>query len=196
MEDWDEPEINIAWMDEMVRKWQSRTRAVMPVDLVAERAVEHWTKDGLDFYLRENPAWAELGILREHVLEIGRWNGYARFHKLPGILPGIGGIYTYVPVHGGITFFQEWADGSVTYGFDTAHAHSGESPIGDVDWMKLETESMARSIRIAARFERFYLAAGDDNQKKARVLDRMGKFLPLEIRGNIGTMLNLLTGEL
>jgi hypothetical protein len=187
-------------LEEMSRCWQAQTRAVKPVDFVAARAVEHWTKDDLDFYICESPVWPEfkhltdIGIL--HTMTCGQWNGYVRFPKLPGILPGFHGIYTYVPVHGGITFFQEWADGSVTYGFDTAHAYSGAAPIFDIDWIKFETESMGRSIRIAARFERYYLAAGDDNTKKARVLDRMGKFLPLEITGNFGTMLNLLTGEL
>jgi hypothetical protein len=63
-------------------------------------------------------------------------------------------------------------------------------------WMRLETESMARGIQIAGRFERYYLNAQDDNGKKARVLDRMGKFLPVEVQGKLGVIINLLKGEL
>jgi hypothetical protein len=202
MTDEDEFRASADWMEETARRWQSRTRAIREVDWVAERAVEHWRKDDLNFYLCDNPSHAEfkklaeLKIIRDHTMDIGKWNGYVRFPKLPGVLPGCNGIYTYVPVHGGITYFQEWADGSVTYGFDTSHAYSGAAPIYDMDWMKLETESMGRSIRIAARFERYYLAADEDNAKKARVLDRMGKFLPVEVSGNLGVMLNLFTGEL
>jgi hypothetical protein len=197
----DDLQASLEWMEDFSRRMQAQTRGVREVDFIAAEAVEHWTKDGLDFYLCENRAWAEFKKmaamgLGDHTMEYGQWNGYVRFPKLPGILPGYGDIYTYVPVHGGITYFQEWADGSVTYGFDTSHSHSGECPIHDMDWMKLETESMGRSIRIAARFERYYLAAGDDNRKKARILHRMSEFLPVEISGNIGVILNLLKGEL
>jgi hypothetical protein len=189
--------------DELQSNLEARTRGVLPVDTIAEVAVEHWQKDGVDLYICEAPMWEEMQrIYREGILlpsmtrYFGRWNGYCKFAKLPGLIPGRDGIYTYVPVHGGITYFQEWADGSVTYGFDTGHAHSSESPIDDLGWMRLETESMARSIQIAARFERYYLNAGDSNKKKGRVLDRMGKFLPVEISGNFGVMLRLLGGEL
>ena len=192
-----------AQLDELIAKREAQTRAIQEHDFIDANATERWTKDGVDFFICENASWpelkkcADLGIISEmRPLEFGRWNGYARFPKLPGLIPGYKGIYRYVPVHGGITFFQEWVNGSVTYGFDCAHAHSGESPIDDIGWMKLETESMARGIQIAARFERYYLNAGDSNEKKLRVIERMEKFLPLEIGGNMGVMLNILTGEL
>jgi hypothetical protein len=188
---------------ELTRRFDARTRAIRPVDIIAEVAVEHWQKDGVDLYICEAPSWQEMQSMQllhalrgEMTRYFGRWNGYCKFAKLPGLIPGFNGIYTYVPVHGGLTYFQEWADGSVTYGFDTSHAYSAESPIDDLGWMHLETESMARSIQIAARFERYYLNAGDSNKKKGRVLDRMGKFLPVEISGNFGVMLRLLGGEL
>jgi len=197
------PEINEI-IDRLARRIEARTRAVVDVDFIAAGAAEHWQKNEVDLYICESPAWAEFkeayaaGVLmRDHSKTHGRWNGYARFPKLPGVLPGREGIYTYVPVHGGITFFQEWADGSVTYGFDCGHLWSHESPIKELGWVRLETESMARGIQIAGRFERFYLNAGDDNEKKARVLGRMGKFLPVEdIRSNLGIVINLLKGEL
>jgi hypothetical protein len=194
-----------AEIDRMVRRLESRKRAVVEVDFIAKRAIEHWEKDGLDFYLCETPIKEDLEKMKDipelkkaHSLlrRLGELNGYVCFPKLPGLIPGYHGIYTYVPVHGGITFFQEWADGSCTYGFDTGHSDSYKSPIRDKGWMKLETESMARGIQIAARFEPYYLKAGEDNQKKARVLDRMGKFLPLVIMGNFGAMMNLLSGDL
>lgn len=195
-------------LEELQRRREAASRAVRDVDFIAESAVEHWTKDGLDFYLCENRAWQgmqsravrdalkSVSDLSDPMLDFGQWNGYVKFPKLPGILPGYRGIYTYIPVHGGLTFFQEWADGSCTYGFDCCHGYSGHSPIKDKDWVKLEAESMGRSIRIAARFEKYYLKAGDDNRKKARVLDRMGQFLPVELGGNTGIMFNLLGGEL
>lgn len=191
----------ITRLEAMNRRREAESRAVIEVDFIAEGATEHWVKDGLDFYICQNALWDELMLTQritgyDYAKRFGQWNGYVKFPKLPGLIPGWRGIYTYVPVHGGITFFQEWADGAVTYGFDCAHAWSGQSPVHDLGWVRLETESMARSIRIAARFERYYLRAGEDNNKKARVIDRMGKFLPVDPRDNFGVMLNLLGGEL
>lgn len=177
-------------------------------DLIADQAWLCWSKDGLRFFLCESPVWKESeGIKREQpklyaelrsLSQFGRFNGYVRFPKLPVVAPGIHGILDYVPVHGGITYCQEWWDGSVTYGFDTAHAWSMEMPeiVNDVDWMMQETESMGRAIQIAARFEHYYLQADEDNERKARVLDRMGKFLPVYPFDKMHIMLNLMRGEL
>ena len=179
-------------------------------DHIADNAWLCWSKDTLRFFLHESPLWRESQRVKAEnpalykriysLIGFGRFNGYVRYPTLPMVAPGIrrGGILTYVPVHGGITYFQEWWDGSVTYGFDTAHAVSDEMPeiISDVDWMMAETESMARGIQIAARFEPYYLKAGDSNAKKARVIDRMGQFIPIDPFGNFGVMINLLTGEL
>jgi hypothetical protein len=198
----DDPERKLAdQLQELSARFDARTRGVVEVDFIREDAVEHWQKDGVDLYLCLNRINIDMQFVRAIVpdfkgMECGTWNGYARFPKLPGILPGYKGIYTYVPVHGGITFFQEWGDGSCTYGFDTGNSRSNSALTTNKDWMMRETESLARGVQIAARFERYYLAAGDDNRKKARVLDRMGKFLPIGITDNLGIMLNLLGGEL
>jgi hypothetical protein len=103
-------------MTALVARREALTRGVVEHDFIADEAHEHWSKDGVDFFIRENRAWSELvevhrlGLTRDPRLSFGRWNGYARFAKLPGLIPGTGGIYAYVPVHGGITFFQEWAN--------------------------------------------------------------------------------------
>jgi hypothetical protein len=55
---------------------------------------------------------------------------------------------------------------------------------------------MGRGIQIAARFEPYYLKAGNDNRKKARVLDRMRSFLGETDAPNTGVLLKILTGEL
>jgi hypothetical protein len=177
-------------------------------DVIADQAWIGWSKDDLRFFLCESPVWLEFQEMKQKdpalyyrlssLSRPGRFNGYVRFPKLPMVAPGLRGILDYIPVHGGLTFFQEWWDGSVTYGFDTGHLVSMEMKeiINDVEWMMAETESMGRSIQIASRFERYYLNAGEDNDKKARVLDRMGKFLPVNVRDNLGIMLNLLCGDL
>ena len=177
-------------------------------DFIADNAWLCWSKGELRFFLAESAVYRETeGIKRDRpklyaslptLAQWGRFNGYVRFPKLPVVAPGIHGIIDYVPVHGGITYCQEWWDGSVTYGFDTAHAISGRMTeiINDVGWMMAETESMARAIQIAARFEPYYLKADDDNQRKARVLDRMRKFLPVGLTDNMNIMLNLMRGEL
>ena len=177
-------------------------------DFIADQAWLCWSKGDLRFFLSESPVYRESqGIKRDNpklyeslptLQKWGRFNGYVRFPKLPVVAPGIHGIVDYVPVHGGITFCQEWWDGSATYGFDTAHAISEKMTeiINDVSWMMAETESMARSIQIAARFEPYYLRADDDNGRKARVLDRMGKFLPVNALDSMNIMLNLMRGEL
>lgn len=209
-------DIDSQWMDDFLRRQEvreaERQAAILEskTDFIANDAWLCWSKGDLRFFLVESPVWVERERLKKMEPEMyalvpylagmafGRFNGYVRFPKLPTFEPGTRGILTYVPVHGGITFFQEWWDGSVTYGFDTAHACSDDIPeiISAVDWMMNETESLGRGIQIAARFERFYLNALDDNKRKARVLDRMGQFLPLDIGGNVGVMLNLLRGEL
>lgn len=163
-------------------------------------------------YLVESPLHAERERMKVDLPEVyarvygisrslarmGRFNGYVQFPKLPVVAPGYKGILDYVQVHGGITYFQDWWDGSVTYGFDTAHTQSMEmfEIVNDLDWMMQETEAMARGIMIAARFEPYYLRANDDNQKKARVLDRMSHFTQIDPSSNVAVMINLLSGHL
>jgi hypothetical protein len=206
--------VNQRAIDELQREWADREvhrqTAILESkkDFIADDAWLCWSKGELRFFLCESAMYMEFEKVRRQSPELasrlsdllsgfGRFNGYVRFPALPVVAPGMHGIIDYVPVHGGITFFQQWWDGSVTYGFDTGHAVSLEHPeiLNDLEWMMTETESMARGIQIAARFERFYLNAGDDNKRKARVLGRMGKFLPVEDL-SISMMLNLLQGEL
>lgn len=193
-------EEQIARFETMLAGWQTRTRAVLEVDMVAEKAVEHWQKDGLDLFLCNNPAFETFEKLRReipdfHGIDCGPWNGYARFAKLPGCLPGYKGIYSYVPVHGGITYFQEWANGSVTYGFDTSHYNTDQFPVADQAWMKQQTEQMAHGICVAARFEPYYLRH-DDEEKKRRVLLHMQRFLAVDLQDNFGALLRVIGGEL
>lgn len=213
-EDWDKLSDMVEQMKPLMERMNQRfvdreiANRNSKTDVIADAAWMCWSKDGLRYFLNESPVWLEFQEMKQKDSALycrlssfsrpGRFNGYVRFPELPMVAPGIQGILDYVPVHGGLTYFQEWWDGSVTYGFDTGHLVSMEMGeiINDVGWMMAETESMGRSIYIASRFERFYLNAGDDNHKKARVLERMGKFLPVDPLGNLGIMLNLLSGEL
>ncbi|HTF69761.1 MAG TPA: hypothetical protein VK638_44500 [Edaphobacter sp.] len=176
-------------------------------NFIADHAHLCWSKGDLQFFLCEHPIHAEGRRVQQEnpklyselsiYKKVGRYNGYVRFPSLPMIVPGFKGILTYVPVHGGITYFQDWWDASVTYGFDVGHliSESMLEIISDIGWMMAETEGMARGIQIAARFEPYYLNARTEEQK-ARVLDRMGRFMPLDIHGNTGAMLKLLSGSL
>ncbi len=176
-------------------------------NLVHDQAWLSWRKGELQFSLCESNVWKGIQWVKENNPDLyeslgcltpcGRFNGYVTFPKLPVVAPGYSGILTYDPVHGGINYFQDWWDGSCTYGFDTAHLNPREIPevLNDIDWMRQETESMARGIQIATRFEPYYLNAST-NSRKAAVLMRMNRFLPLDIEGKIGALLAAMTGEL
>lgn len=177
-------------------------------DFIADQAFLCWAKGDLRFFLVESPVYLEVQKMKalnnpqlagsiKLLTGHGRYNGYVRFPKLPLVAPGYKGIVGYVPVHGGITFFQEWWDGSCTYGFDTGHIWSGNIPeiINNIDWLMAETESLGFGIKIAARFEPYYLNARTE-QRKAIILDRMGEFMPLNVGENFNVMMNLMSGEL
>ena len=90
-----------------------------------------------------------------------QYNGYCRFMSKPVIEPGYGGILSYVPVHGGITYcrHQKWVS---TYGFDTAHSGDEEnSLVRNLEWVEFQCHLMAKAIRIASRFEPAYLRFKD-----------------------------------
>jgi hypothetical protein len=215
MDDFRLPDGVLARLNAMLRKQQGRitelNREIIESkkNFIADGACLCWKKDDLRCFLfkssayqsfvdlstSENPELAAIG--RRQLAEFGMYNAYVQFPKLPMVAPGIKGILNYVPVHGGITFFQEWWDGSVTYGFDTGHIHSGSlgATLNDFGWLMAETESMGRGIKIAARFERFYLNARTE-ERKAVVLDRMGQFLPLDPSDNTQVLLNIMSGEL
>lgn len=199
-------------MDAMMNRWEIR-RALRNQEIldskknwISDQAFLCWKQGDLQFFLVESGLYKEVQEMKKNpdlatafelLSKHGRYNGYVRFPKLPLVAPGFDGIARYVPVHGGITFYQDWWDGSCTYGFDTGHAWSGEITeiINDIGWMMKETEAMARGIQIAARFEPYYLNART-NERKAVVLERMQRFIPVHVGENLGVMLKLLTGEL
>jgi hypothetical protein len=150
---------------------------------------------------------------------MGHWCGYARFPVKPvgvpisGTLPkigemegwnsGYGGILTYVPVHGGITYAGvSPVDGSVVYGFDCGHYEDETKPnLRDKIWLKQEAARMAIAIYMAKQFEDEYDAADGDDKKRADILDRYheslrGAGIEFSLADNFGAMLNVLFGGL
>lgn len=132
------------------------------------KAVKVWQKDGLTFSIVQHPS-------------MKHYCGYVRFPKGPVREKGYGGILTYVPVHGGITYAEESEDGSIVYGFDCAHNGdwSETFPYGH-KWMleevEKEVEKMATAIQVIAKYERRYLR-NISNKGKAKVIDEYHKEL-------------------
>lgn len=124
----------------------------------------------------------------------GALNGYAIFDKCPTIERGYGGVLTYVPVHGGITFCDQCVDGTI-YGFDTSHCDSEEYPRSDVSWIKEQIVVMINGILVAKKVERKYLSAKTNNQK-AKLLQKIQEVGAVEQRTNFGVNINLLMGQL
>ena len=153
------------------------------------KAIKIWEKDGLVFSIVKHPT-------------MGHYCGYVRFPKRPVKEKGYGGILTYVPVHGGITYAEESEDGSMVYGFDCAH-YNDWSPINPngkkwtLEEVKREVEKMARAIKLAAKYERRYLRC-TTNRGRAKVIDEFHKELGVkfDITDNFMAMLNLLAGRL
>jgi len=144
--------------------------------------VKSWVKDGIRYSLWSGPHYC----------------GYCTFPKRITKESGYGGILTYVPVHGGITFAEQSEDG-MRYGFDCAHAGDDMDPkTWDEVWLVGQCELMANGIIVAAQFEDEYLLAEGDVKKRADVLDRYHASLgaSFDIRDNFGAMINLLAGEL
>lgn len=169
------------------------------LNTISDEAILCWRYEDVRCYLTANHLYGsgeKLKKLHPYLAmpHFGKYNGYAQFDKLPLVAPGYKGIAEYVHVHGGITYFRQWHDGSCTYGFDTSHAWSGEIP-DDIEWMMSETEAMVRGIRIAARFEPYYLNARTE-ERKAVVLTRMDKFMNINVGENMGVMMRLLSGDL
>lgn len=130
-----------------------------------------------------------------------QFNGYCRFPAKPVIERGYGGILTYVPVHGGITYCEHEL-GVSTYGFDTAHAGDDENPlVRNVEWVEFQALLMARGIRVAALYEPAYLRSENANYR-AELLDayhaKMEKLVgqPFNIHNNFRSMINLLCRSL
>lgn len=119
-------------------------------------------------------------------------NGYVVYPVRPVKEDGYGGIMTYVPVHGGITYAEEDESGMV-YGFDTAHHDSEQFPRNDSEWIKEQIKVMIDGIKVAAEVEQEYLAS-DDNNKRADLCQRVLNVQPSQWQ-NFGVMINLLTGK-
>jgi len=124
------------------------------------------------------------------------YNGYVRFKEMP--LSG-SKFLDYVPVHGGITYGQRSPDGSYVYGFDTNHAGDANHPdIQSTEWLENECRTMSRGIMAAVRYEQQYIAAKDEDGKKA-VLIAFLKYMSEEFGAKgvgTGALLNILSGDL
>ena len=140
-----------------------------------------------------------------HLLRHSRFHhycGYCVFPKRPMIEQGYKGLLTYVPIHGGITYAEETKEGRMVYGFDCGHAgDEADSRCSDELWLTHEIETMALAILIAAKYEKAYLLA-EDNEAKAAViqafLDKTVDVLERDLAptDNFGVMINLLCGRL
>ncbi len=103
--------------------------------------------------------------------------GYCRLPKRYNVEAGYGGILTWVPVHGGITYSKEHEDGSMVYGFDCGHSgDSTDSNVTNIDWLKYQCRLMAYSILRSTLFEERYLLANTE-EEKATILDEFRKTL-------------------
>lgn len=132
---------------------------------------------------------------------LGHYCGCAVLRQRPALEPGYDGILTYVPVHGGITYAEELADGRMIYGFDCAHANDELNPqYQDVEWLFAEIDRMVTGVQLAAEYEPDYLAAPDASAR-AVILDRYHSALSLkgitfDLSDNFGAMIQRLFGEL
>lgn len=162
-------------------------------------ADEIFELDEHECWVIKSPAWEELDRVAEvmpdmaQALQVG-YCGYAVFKPRPVVEPGMKGIITYVPVHGGITFMVEDQSGAV-YGFDTCHYNSSNFPNRDKNWIKWQIQVMIEGIKLAAQLEPEYLAADLDNSRKAEIIDRLRALVPEE-ELNFMTILNALSSEL
>lgn len=153
------------------------------------RVVKTWVHDGMQFtIIHVDNSWSSY------------YNGYVRFESQPVNEEGYGGILTYVPVHGGITFADEDKDRSMVYGFDCNHAHDKNNPkLRDIEWLGEECFRMGRAILVAAEFEQAYLSSADD--EKAKVIqdyhDRLkNEGINFVLSDNFGAMIKVLSGSL
>jgi len=153
-----------------------------------------WEKEGIDY------ATVSRGETRSY--KRAPWNGYCRFAKRPVIETGYDGILTYAPVHGGITYANEDADGSMVYGFDCAHLNDeNNADLFDHEKVKTLTVQMGESIRIAAGYEERYLLARTNEDKSAIIeeyRDACKLWSDAEVGEHeaFGVLINLLGGQL
>lgn len=161
--------------------------------LEASLIAKTWQEKEIRFHLLKTPRGFLFG---------GHYCGYCVFLKRPVIEQGYKGLLTYVPVHGGITFARETKEGKMVYGFDCGHAGDETDPrCWDELWLTHEVETMALAILIAAKYEKAYLLA-EDNEAKAAVIqafiDKTTDILEwdLDVTDNFGAMMNVMFGRL
>jgi len=133
-------------------------------------------------------------ILKEQADSCG-YNGYIKFDKRPVRERGYNGIMAYVPVHGGITYAHEERDGSITYGFDTAHIGQEKIPVRDLKWIRKEIRNMRAGILRAKKVEAKYMRCVS---KKGKAKYAAHVYTLKRPAGKLGfsAMINLLTGEI
>lgn len=103
----------------------------------------------------------------------GGFNGYITYPKRPLKETGYNGIASYIPVHGGLTYANTNEDGTFTYGFDTSHCYSNEFPNTDIDWIKSQIKVIYDGISICKKLENKYLLAEGDNDKRAKIVQKI-----------------------
>lgn len=111
--------------------------------------------DGHKYWILKGPAMS---------YGMGGYNGYVLFPKRLTVEQGYDGILTYVPVHGGITYAEDFAEGMV-YGFDTAHSGSEKLPRTSIEWIKGQIAILINGINQAAKIEAKYLTAKKDTTR-------------------------------
>lgn len=157
----------------------------------SEYVVKKWKVDDLLFFILEHPS-------------LGHYCGYVKFPDCPVEEKGYGGILTYVPVHGGLTFAKEQDDSAMVYGFDCYHLDDDTNPLTrDFDWLFCQCEMMAISIITATHYEDEYLI-NEDNESRAEVLDRYHEELrdkgiiddDYDLRDNFGALISVACGKL
>lgn len=124
--------------------------------------------------------------------------GYVRLKKrlVKYESPHYNGIYSYIPVHGGITFASEDEQG-VIYGFDCAHSGDEKDPkTKDIDWLKKQCVILGEALLISNKYRVRYIRALT-NKTKGKVLDEFRAQFPDKDEGfNFGMAINLLGGQL
>ena len=153
----------------------------------------------------KNNAWLEEGNLGKGEIDgfpywiakspYGGLNGYLYFKKRPVREKGYDGILAYVPVHGGITYATGEKDGSIVYGFDTAHCDSHDFPRFNSEWIKGQLRIMLKGILKAKSVELKYLKAIKQNTK-AKYADMVWRGEEHNNTYNFSILLNLLSGKL
>ena len=124
--------------------------------------------------------------------------GYVRFKERPVKEESYGGLLTYVPVHGGLTYSRE-DQGGMVYGFDCAHLGDEENPwTRNLDWLRDQCQIMAEAILVATKFEDRYLLAEGNNEQRLKTITEYLESLDteLDISNNFGVILNILSGSL